>query len=662
MRRWAVALVLAWGLTAEAQPLTGGLLGRGGAATYATMSPPATCTTAGQIPVFLGSPLALGCDAGLTYSASTDTLTTPTVAARNLTATALATPGAITVTPQGTTGATTVTYKLVAFLADGTSTEAGAASSTATSNATLSATNFNRLTWSAVTGATSYNVYRTVAPTSPATTGIIYSGTALTVDDTGLAGGGETAPTANGTGVATVGRVQAGNGTAAAPGIAFAAYPTWGFIASASGVDVSTGGTASYRFGGGGFGLSSAARLDWYTGTFGTVQTSLTSPAAATLQLGAATSTSAPVAQTLTVQGRTGTDVAGADWTHIGSLGAGSAASGKQIFQVGTPQASGSTRHVAATALTLQDVGTGGTSAPEVLFNGRLLPANDAAQNVGAATGNRIATVYSTVFHSPSNSTSVTALVAGAGVGDTFLSRAAAATWQLGAAAANADGVDQTIQTQGGITGTDRAAGDLTIQTGVGTGAAESIVSIRTPTPLGSGTTAQTNTVRMLFSSNGIFLYRTLRPGSSDIYNLGTSSEQFSAVNLSRATLGSKTKTLTDATPTTFATFTIADGAVYSGEITYAVKAVSGTSLQNLKGRVQFSATREGTTYTVSISEMGTQTIAAVTGTLTGAISISGTGGVITLSANFDSSLSAPTLTGSFRFDSVDSGLTLTFP
>ena len=65
----------------------------------------------------------------------------------------LATPGSITVTPQGTSGAATWTYVLVAINATGT-TEAGAASSTTTGNATLNGTNYNRLTWTAVTNAT----------------------------------------------------------------------------------------------------------------------------------------------------------------------------------------------------------------------------------------------------------------------------------------------------------------------------------------------------------------------------------------------------------------------------------------------------------------------------------------------------------------------------
>ena len=96
------------------------------------------------------------------------------------------------------TAATTYTYKLVARLADGSTTEAGAASTTAAGHATLSAANYNALSWSAVSGAASYDVYRTVGG---ATQGKIASATtALSLSDTGLAGGGETAPTVDTTG------------------------------------------------------------------------------------------------------------------------------------------------------------------------------------------------------------------------------------------------------------------------------------------------------------------------------------------------------------------------------------------------------------------------------------------------------------------------------
>lgn len=104
-------------------------------------------------------------------------------------------------TPQGTAGASTWTYKLVAINATGT-TEAGAASSTTTGNATLTGSNFNRLTWTAVTNATGYWVYRTAVATSPTTTGrIAVLGAVTTFDDTGIAGDSATAPTTNSTGL-----------------------------------------------------------------------------------------------------------------------------------------------------------------------------------------------------------------------------------------------------------------------------------------------------------------------------------------------------------------------------------------------------------------------------------------------------------------------------
>lgn len=106
----------------------------------------------------------------------------------------LVTPGAPLVAPQGTTGATTYTYKVVARNTTGT-TEASQATSTTTGNVTLSVTNYNQLTWTAVPYADSYDVYRTVGG---ATTGKIVSATvATTANDTGLAGDSSTAPTVN---------------------------------------------------------------------------------------------------------------------------------------------------------------------------------------------------------------------------------------------------------------------------------------------------------------------------------------------------------------------------------------------------------------------------------------------------------------------------------
>lgn len=104
------------------------------------------------------------------------------------------TPSAPVITNQGTPGAATWTYKIVAKQSDGSYSAASAAGSTATGNATLTGSNFNRITWAAVAGADSYDIYRTVAGTSPTSLGKIGNTTGVTFDDTGLAGDAGTAP------------------------------------------------------------------------------------------------------------------------------------------------------------------------------------------------------------------------------------------------------------------------------------------------------------------------------------------------------------------------------------------------------------------------------------------------------------------------------------
>ena len=104
----------------------------------------------------------------------------------------LDTPGAPTVTPQGTSGSTTWGYKITAFSESG-ETLASTEGQTTTGNATLNSTNFNRITWSAVTGAIKYGIYRSTAGGTPSTTGALVEVQAtatLQFDDTGQAASG----------------------------------------------------------------------------------------------------------------------------------------------------------------------------------------------------------------------------------------------------------------------------------------------------------------------------------------------------------------------------------------------------------------------------------------------------------------------------------------
>lgn len=130
-----------------------------------------------------------GVDQTLAYLSDITTVTTPDIHEGGVKITGLATPGTPTVTPQGAPGTTAWGYKMTAVGVNG-ETVASLEGTTTTGNAVLSATNFNRVSWAAVAGAVSYNVYRTTAGGTPNTLGKVGNTTATTFDDIGLAASG----------------------------------------------------------------------------------------------------------------------------------------------------------------------------------------------------------------------------------------------------------------------------------------------------------------------------------------------------------------------------------------------------------------------------------------------------------------------------------------
>lgn len=113
----------------------------------------------------------------------------------------LTAPSTPTVTPNGTSGAATWIYKIVAKkVSTSQFSAASSGGATVVGNATLSSTNYNRIAWSAVTDANQYDIYRTLSGGTPATTGLIGSTTNIFFNDTGEAGDGSTAPTIGGPG------------------------------------------------------------------------------------------------------------------------------------------------------------------------------------------------------------------------------------------------------------------------------------------------------------------------------------------------------------------------------------------------------------------------------------------------------------------------------
>lgn len=70
----------------------------------------------------------------------------------------LTTPTGQSCTPQGTTGSTSYSY-IITAVNDMGETLGSSAANTSTGTSTLNATNYNRVTWTAVSGATKYNIY-----------------------------------------------------------------------------------------------------------------------------------------------------------------------------------------------------------------------------------------------------------------------------------------------------------------------------------------------------------------------------------------------------------------------------------------------------------------------------------------------------------------------
>ena len=98
------------------------------------------------------------------------------------------------------------------------------------------------------------------------------------------------------------------------------------------------------------------------TTTFVSPDTILTRVAAANFRFGAADSAT-PVAQTLSIQGGTGTNIAGQNWTVKGSQSTGTGLGGSIIFQVSNLTTTGTTANTFGNVLSLSPPNTG-TTAP----------------------------------------------------------------------------------------------------------------------------------------------------------------------------------------------------------------------------------------------------------------------------------------------------------
>lgn len=445
------------------------------------------------------------------------------------------------------THATTYTYKLVARLADDSTTEAGAASTTAAGHATLSAANYNALSWSAVTGAASYDVYRTVGG---ATQGKILSAAAVTaLNDTGLAGGGETAPTVDGTGRITSDALTSGR---------VAIIGTGGRIEDDAG-------------------LTYDAATDALT-----VSGKVTSPR---YELDVASNFGAVFSSSYTSHGAL-RDIL---WTN--NLANGTTDLGLSRAAAGVLKVTDGSTGLGFVRLAGQLVAAGAAepaSVPDYRY-----------ANGYYSADTRMSSGWEFGWGPNANTTSSPS--------DTILTRAAAATLQLGAANA-ASPVAQTLQAQGSRGGTDTnvKGANMTQRPGAGTGSA----------------------------GGGDYRIQRYPSGAS-----GTTQN----VAADALVIASKQVTLTESSATAVLDLAVASGSVAGGTLYYTIRADDSTDFQAIRGSIPFTAVNKGGTLTATVGTAA-ESVAVSTGTLTNTVTITTGTNSVTLNLNAVSSLTQTTL------------------
>lgn len=634
------ALLAAVTLGSQAQPLTGGLLGRP-TADYAYIPAPPGCAS-GLVPYF-NSSLQLVCSPTV-YAPSTDTTTaTGTIAARNLTATALATPVITPPVSPVLSLLTTVTVVAGASLVDGdyfTLSDGSAvvyefdndASVTSgrvgiTFAGTETAQEIRDLVIIAINGST----LEATAIAAAADTLTVTSGTAgdpMGVNSENVANAGFLVPAwapptaATTYGYKVVAYLPDGTSTVASAEVTTAAghatlsnanynSVTWGAVTGAATYKLyrTTGGAAPPKL------IYTGALLNFSDiGATGTAETP------------ASVGSTGKLTGAMFGPNVTGTNQTASSVTHIGPLGTGTGTAGSLIFQVGTPQASGATAHVPATALTLTNIGTSGSSDPNVVIANKLsfgtLITLYASAGPELFFGSGLALSGTAAMRMPSSMALGWSASSTSNGNDTILTRGGApATLQLGAAN-SATPEAQKLRVQGG-TGTNIAGQRWDRQGSLATGTADSGAIVDR-----TGYTAGATTTQHVYSD--------------------------------RSGLFARWTPLTAGAATGFATLTYGASTSIGAEFFVTIRAGDGTNRQAMSYRVAVNSVRDATGNTQSVvAVIGTPPVAAGSGTLTAAFTVTEGAGAVTINCNAVSSLTETFLDANFQTIANGPGLTI---
>lgn len=257
--------------------------------------------------------------------------------------------------------------------------------------------------------------------------------------------------------------------------------------------------------------LASASLLEWNADLI------VARVGAASMRLGAAAVDTGPVAQTISVQNTLAggtSNVAGADFTIKGSQGKGTGAGGNIIFQVAPAGSTGTTVNGLQSKLIVAAGGgitVGGGVGNAAISFGSGFADTSAISNINSSgndtiwqernTGNTVLTIsYATGYLLANKGVAI-------GATDAFITRKAAASMRLGAAAVDTGPVAQTLAVQDVLAGgtSDVAGANFTIAAGQGKGTGAGGSILFQTAPAGStGTTVNALVTALTIASTGV--------------------------------------------------------------------------------------------------------------------------------------------------------------
>jgi hypothetical protein len=126
-------------------------------------------------------------------------------------------------------------------------------------------------------------------------------------------------------------------------------------------------------------------------------------------------------------------------------------------------------------------------------------------------------------------------------------------------------------------------------------------------------------------------------------------------ISMTGPLLNGATKALTSGVTVDLFTLPLANGAMIGGMVLWRVTSAAAGGRETLTGISCYTANRDGATYNSTVETIGTPVLApSGTSDLTGALTVASAAGLLTVSANFETTLASAALSISYRVISPD--------